>query len=512
MHQRTLRKVLLIQAIEETDRLGEVIPLADRAEASRAAARESPVPGEAATSTPLSRASENFLVARAGRLFDKLQARSPAVHHILALAGGATWLGRVVLALAFIAGVSMSALDGSRRINILAFPLIGLLAWNFLVYLILAVTWLRSRGRQARIWSVSVYERWISGRIESLMRHSTRYNVPLSAGLRRFAGEWASLSHPILMSRAKRLMHLGAALVAAGLVVGLYFRGIALRYEAGWESTFLGPRTAHMLVWILYGPASSLSGLSFGTVDDISALRWTGNGGGGDAAVWIHLIALTACIYIIVPRLLAALVATLGLWRSSRSMSLPGSSLGYARMVLIGLVSGKSGETVGVVPYAYEPRPPSLAGLESLLAATVGANLKVEMGAPVRYGDEETVPARLSQLAANWQVVLMTLASTPEVENHGAFLVAWRDWLRANARSVPLLIVIDEGPYAARMMGDGSFEQRLQDRRRLWRDFINGHGLRACLVDLMQIKPGAASETNARDEARAALWTASEGA
>jgi len=30
MHQRELRTVLLIQAIEETDRAGEVIPLADR--------------------------------------------------------------------------------------------------------------------------------------------------------------------------------------------------------------------------------------------------------------------------------------------------------------------------------------------------------------------------------------------------------------------------------------------------------------------------------------------------
>src|SRR6266700_1162100 len=41
MHQRSLRTVLLIQAIEETDRAGEVIALADRADASRAVVRES---------------------------------------------------------------------------------------------------------------------------------------------------------------------------------------------------------------------------------------------------------------------------------------------------------------------------------------------------------------------------------------------------------------------------------------------------------------------------------------
>ena len=47
MHQRALRTVLLIQAIEETDRTGEVIPLADRAAASREVLREYPKLSEA---------------------------------------------------------------------------------------------------------------------------------------------------------------------------------------------------------------------------------------------------------------------------------------------------------------------------------------------------------------------------------------------------------------------------------------------------------------------------------
>jgi hypothetical protein len=511
MHQRALRTVLLIQSIEETDRLGEVIPLADRAEASRAAMRESAAPSEAVASTSLSRDSETFLVSRADRLLERLQSRSPAVIHILTLAGGVTWLGRLVLLLALVMGVSLSALDGSRRINILAFPLIGLMAWNLFVYLFLAVAWIRARGRtRERFWSASVYERWISGRIESLMRHSTRYNVPLSTGLRRFAAEWGALSHPILLLRAKRLMHLAAALVAVGLVAGLYFRGVALRYEAGWESTFLGPRSAYALISVLYGPASGVSGLSSGTLKDMTALRWTATWGGGDAAVWIHLIAITAVLFIVIPRLLAAGAASFALWRISRSIRPPASTLGYARTLIIGLGSGRATETASVVAYAYEPRAPSIAGLESLLAATLGANLEVEIREPVRYGEEETVPARLAAIAATWHVVLMTLASTPEVENHGAFLAAWRDWLARNAASAPLLIVVEEGPYAARMRGEAAFEQRLQDRRKLWREFISGYGLRACFADLIQIKPGAASEINARDEARAALWTASE--
>ena len=526
MHQRSLRTVLLIQAIEETDRAGEVIPLADRADASRAVVRESSKlsearlrpaqssvapPGEAQASALLSPQTEAFLISRAERLLDRLRTRSPAVIHILALAGGVTWLGRFVLVLAIAAGVSLSALDGSRRINILAFPLVGLIAWNLFVYVLLLVTWIRTRGRHATgFWSAAMYEHWIAGRIESLMRRSTRYNVPLSTGLRRFAAEWGTLSRPILFLRAKRLLHLAAALLAIGLIIGLYVRGIVLRYEAGWESTFLGPRSAYALLSVLYGPASALSGISYGSAGEIAALRWTATGGGGDAAPWIHLIAITAALYIAVPRLCAAAVASLSLWKASRRAVIAPSLIGYARTLVMSVGSGAAGEIASVVPYAYEPKAASVAGLESLLAATLGANLKVQMRDPVRYGDEETVAGRLAASGATWHVILMTLASTPEVENHGAFLTAWRDWLAKNATTSPLLILIDEGPYAARMRGEAAFEQRVQERRKLWREFISGYGLRASFADLIQIKPGAATEINARDEARAALWTAGE--
>jgi hypothetical protein len=343
-----------------------------------------------------------------------------------------------------------------------------------------------------------------------LLRHSTRFNVPLTTGLRRFAAEWGAVSQPLMLLRAKRLLHLAAAMMAIGLIVGLYVRGIALRYEAGWESTFLGPAGAYALVSALYGPAAALSGVSYGSVEQLQALRWTASGGGGEAASWIHLIALTAVLYIVVPRLLAALAATLGIWRFSRRPPVPPGLLGYARTLVIGVGSGTTNEIASVTPYAYEPKPQSVAGLEALLGAALGGNLKIEVRPAVRYGDEKSIGTRIAEQAATWHVLLMTLASTPEVENHGAFIGGWRDWLVKSSNAVPMLILIDEGPYASRMRGDVGFEQRVQERRKLWRDFVAGYGLRACFVDLVLMKPGAASEINAREAARAALWTASE--
>src|SRR5258708_29214821 len=175
--------------------------------------------------------------------------------------------------------------------------------------------------------------------------------------------------------------------------------------------------------------------------------------------------------YIVLPRLVAAAAASLRLWSSSRRAPIPPSLFGYARTLVMGVGSGTPGEIASVVPYAYEPKAPSIAGLESLLAATLGANLKLELRDPVRFGEEETLAGRLPATGATWHVILMTLASTRDVENHGAFLTAWRDWLAKNAAASPLLILIDEGPYAARMRGESAFEQRVQERRKLWRDF-----------------------------------------
>ncbi len=513
MNQRALRTVLLIQAIEETDRTGEVLPLADRAEASRAVVRDSRW-SAAESGAHLSAAAQRFLQQRAQRLMERLRNRSPAVVQVLALSGSLYWLGRLTLLLALLMGISLSALDGSRRINILAFPLIGLLAWNLLVYVLLLVHWVRGRRPQARqarrhLLSAALFERIAAARIETLLRHATRFNVPLTNGLRRFAADWSSVAQPMLILRATRLMHLAAACVAAGLIVGMYVRGVALRYDAGWESTFLGADSAHTLLQVLYGPAAALSGNPIGTVADIAALRWTAAGGGGDAARWIHLIALTAILYIVLPRLLAALTAHLALWRHARNPPLPPTLLGYARTLLMGIGSGGVRETANVMPYAYEPKELTLSGLESLLTATLGANLNMKVQPAVRYGDEASVTTRLTE-ATTWTVLLMTLAATPEVENHGKLVSDARDWLASHASSSPLLVVIDEAPYVVRMRGDAGFESRVDERRRLWREFVAGYGLQACCVDLTQMRPGSPAELQARDSARAALWMASE--
>jgi hypothetical protein len=407
----------------------------------------------------------------------------------------------------------LSTLDGSRQINILAFPLIGLIAWNFFIYALLIAAHIKRRRATPAgpRWSGRLYERWIGARIDGLLKQSMRFNAPLATALQRFTRECAQIQHPLLLERAQWLMHCAAALVAAGLIAGLYIRGLVLRYEAGWESTFLSPKSVQDLLGVLYGPAAILSGIGLPSISEVNALRWTGASGGGGAASWIHLIALTAMLYIIAPRLTLAGVSGFNLWRQSRNPPLPAAFIGYGRAVLAATAGGALRESVSVICFAYEPSPASLAGLQILLAATLGAVIKMEMRATVRYGEEDAFRATLTRSGADatgWSVLLMAAASTPEVENHGAVINVLRDSLARESQALPLLVVIDTGPYAARMHGDATFEQRLRERCKLWSEFVAGYGLSACLVDLSRITPESPAATEAQELARASLWSA----
>jgi hypothetical protein len=358
VQERALRKVLLIQAIEETDRRGEALSLAERAAATREAAGRSVSGLETQTEAQLSSATEWFLIRRADLLLRSLRNRSPGIDYVLAVAGGATSLDRGMLVFAFAIGVLLCFLDGGRAINIFALPLILLIVWNLLVYVSRLS---RRRGRivastasttsttstastaptpstaakvapRASVFT-NFYSRWARTRIDKLLGHSTRFNAPLAPGLRRFAGDWWEVARPLFAARARRLLHLSAIAVALGLIAGYFFRGIILRAGAGWVGgNALGPGMAHTLLTVLYGPASLISGIELPPTAGIAELQLTAaQRSGGDAAPWIHLIAWTAGLYILLPRLIAVLFTSFNLWRLSRRLPVPPGIVGYVR-------------------------------------------------------------------------------------------------------------------------------------------------------------------------------------
>lgn len=354
MRQRALQALLLVHAIEQTDLAGDAVSLDDRVQASREAADGGPLPVAGNAPAQINGDTERFLVRRADALLGRLRIRSPGVDRVLAAAAGATGLDRTVLLLGFALGVAFAFADDGR-IDIFAYPLIGLLLWNLIVYIILIVRVFRSSrlsgqaadiaaGRQGaaiqrdgsfRRWLARVYANRVHARIDAFITHSVGFNAPLAPGLRRFAADWCEVGRPLFRERVRRLLHLAAILAAAGLMAGYDFRGWILRQVAGWSATVLGPSSAHAALVTLYGAASGLSGVRVPSAHDLLGLAWTSHTtGGGPAGEWLYLIDWTALLYIVLPRLIAVILSTLSLWRRSLNLRTPSSFSGYLAVVL----------------------------------------------------------------------------------------------------------------------------------------------------------------------------------
>jgi len=488
MRERHLRSVLMVKAIEEVDRAGSILPPGDRAQATREAMRSLGVASEDAARGAGDAVLARALADRAERLLAPLVERHPIVGEVLGRTRTPAWILAVLLLLAFASGIALSALDGSRRINILAFPFLGLIAWNLATYGVLAVAWLRRRhsGTSAPAPARPWFGRAFTRRIGPLVKRTARVDSVLGQAIGRYADDWVQVGAPFIAQHARRWLHLAAAAVALGLIAGLYLRGTVLRYEAGWESTFLGPASVKAILGVLFGPVAGWSGVELPrTLEAVAALRWPD--GGGDAAPWIHLIALSLAAYIVVPRLLLAGLASATLGYLGRPRALPDALGPYAAGVLGDGGHVRPGGVTSVTPYAYEPSEASLVGLERWLPSVTRAEARIDRRTTLRYGEEDMAGPAFDSGAhrvADVHVVLMSLAATPEAENHGVVIAAARDSARRARPPGAVRVVVDEAPYVERFAGDASLASRLDERRRLWRDFVAGYGLEADLVEL----------------------------
>jgi hypothetical protein len=503
MNAQDLRTTLLVKAVEEQDADGAILTLAERDAATREALRRFPARAADEARRGASDRPWRVLATRAAELYGRLVERHPVVAHAVTLENQAARATLPVLALGFLLGLVLSVLDSRVRIEILAFPLLGLVLWNIAVYLLLAVAALTGRRRTAQGAAQSAWHwvmwpaRWGWRRASGLLRQASFYHRPLATALRRHADEWWPLAQPLLVAQGKRVFHLAAAAVALGLVTGFYVRGIALEYRAGWESTFLDAAQVRSLLHVIYGPAAALSGIVLPATEvEVERLHWRGGAGGGPAATWIHLVAVTALLFIVVPRLVLAAVATLAHARAARDLPVPDSLLPYARSVLGGSTAALPAVSVRVTPYACEPGPVAVDGLRRLLAEAYGPATHVEWRASVPYGEESAFERTQSGDGPDIDVMLLNLASTPETENHGAALAK----ARAGAERVDAvtrhIAIVDESSFLGRLGRDATLAARVDERRQAWREFVRRHGWGACLVDLEALAraPGVATE------------------
>ena len=455
------RAIMAVRAIETTDRERALWSDAERAAVSQ----------EAAVAVGASARPERFLAQRAALALDRIAQRHPAVARTVKAFEWRNWITPAVLVVAFVTGVAADRIGAGGRINILAPPVLGLLAWNLTVYLVLIERWmagLRTRPRTAPGPLRRALAR-LGARPARLLRAARA--GPVAAALRAFTAAWTERAAPLYAARAARILHLAAAIFAAGVLTGVYTRGLAFEYRASWESTFLGPETVHALLALALAPGAWLSGIAVPDVAHIASIRSGSNPGSENAAPWLHLYAATVLVVVIVPRVALALLD--GWLERRRGRFVLPLAEPYFRRLLLGFSEGPY--RVRVVPYSYSPAPGSDETLHTIIARAFGALCEASFAAPVPYGGEDALPDDLVPPDTSLVVALFNAAATPEAASHGAFVSALA------ARGCDVVALVDESALRARWSDD---DARIAQRRTAWRDVLTPRNVGVAFVQL----------------------------
>ena len=413
--------------------------------------------GQAAAEALGEGASADVFVARRARFaIERMRTRDPGFVRVVDGLRWRGWVGAVLMVASFAAGGLIDRIGSGQSINLLAPPVLGLLAWNLLVYLLL----LAGALRPVRRHQAGPLRRAIAGFFVAGGRRLRHRHVALPAAvLPRLLGEWAQLAMPLYAARVARLLHWAAALFAAGIIAGLYLRGIAFEYRAGWESTFLGAEAAHRLLTVVLAPGVWLTGAALPNVDGLAAIRSGAFPATENAAPWLHLLAATMLMVIILPRTVLAVAS--GLIERHRSTRLLTHLDDPYFQRLLHAYHAKP-VCLTVIPYSYHPAPAAMDGLQRLLARVFSGKAEVQCTQAVRYGEEELLAAATRPDGRGPCIALFSLVATPERETQGAFVRA----VCALENSGPVLALVDEAPWRARFDPD---PQRLEQRRSAWR-------------------------------------------
>ncbi|MBA3625888.1 MAG: DUF2868 domain-containing protein [Methylibium sp.] len=468
MNEAEARRVLLVRAFETP-------PAAPWSEADAAWASR-----EALQSLGEQAPPQALLAQRAALASARLGEREPAIAHVLSASQGRASLVWAFLLLAVLAGLALDAVGSGERINILAPPFAALIAWNVAVYAVLAARALRRHRPEARTSPpAGSVQRAIAGWTHALAgRVARRRKLPALAA---FARDWALLGSPLHTQRVACILHGAAVAIAIGALASLYLRGLAFEYRAGWDSTFLSVEQVHRVLSVALWPALQLTGQALPDTEQLAALRFS-LGGGGNAARWIHLIAVTVGLFVLLPR---ALLAGWAGWRAHHLAEHFPLSLDTPYFLRLMRTHSGEGLAVQVLPYSYHLPPENARGLAALLTHSLGEGVELRLADALPWGgeddmDPEPPPATAERHPPDMLLPLFALSATPQRDTHGAFLQTLR--ARPNGAHLRLVLIDESG--LRRRYSAADAPQRLAQRRSTWHKMLADLGLAALFIDL----------------------------
>jgi len=371
MKMSQITKVIWVKTLEKSDGTGEVIPhfIRDRYRADK-------------NSWP------SFL-NRAESILQWIEQSKTAFSHRPPFPNTNPTSVLLFCIFTFTFGLSLNLLGPRRDIHILLNPFIGLWLWNFAI-LPVQILFLWKRKRPLRLINTTLKWRLPSGFKRWIPSGWTRRVL--------FLKEMAAVAPHVMRLKLSLSLHLGAILILAGAMAGLYARGLLLHYTFSWESTFTtNPDRLQSLFDVFFTPAKMLTGV------DIPRLEGMGSQMSG--ASWIHLFAAASFLYVGIPRMLLLIANTI-LMRKQKV------KLEIARRdpYFISLIKGGS---CGVFSYGMKLNEEERNGLIDVLG--IKGNLD---WVPIQWGDSSP----FEEHQHDQKFLLFHAAQTPEEEIQGRFL------------------------------------------------------------------------------------------
>jgi hypothetical protein len=204
-------------------------------------------------------------------------------------------------------------------------------------------------------------------------------------------------------------------------------------------------------------------------------MRFSAGGGLPTARLWLHVMASLAVVFVVVPRLILAFVTYVRQRMLERRFPI---DLRDGYFLKLTAAYNKQPTEVLAIPYGKTLSASSAIMLNQVVNAIFGSRSVIKISDTVQFGGEDEMQLVSAGSQNAVQFAVFDLTSTPENENHGAFLKALQ-----NLSGRPLIALIDSSEFKARF---GKAGDRLQQRVRLWKDFLAAHNVSCAIGDFTE--------------------------
>lgn len=390
-------------------------------------------------------------------------------------------IGSVLAVLAFVGGILTNEFSVTdNRINLLSPPLLGVIAWNLIIYCWIATALVFNRGKSP----VGYIRRTFASAVLKLQTRGSHGQEALVS----FYGKWTEAELPLLRGRIAEILHFSAALFGLGLIASIGIHGWGTEYTVGWESTWLSDKPAAVLTFInlFYGMIPVNADLFNQLTPQVIESMKFGAGHGQNAAPWLVQLFYIISLIVVVPRILLGLYAYRYI---ENHFPIDLDSVYYSN-----ILRQWRGQTmlIQIIPFSYPLTDKVKDGIQKFASELHPENSRCI------FSEAQHENTKLPEIPAGEQtevIAVFAMTSTPETEVQGRFIAELKQ--KALDSKALLRVVIDTSGFLARF---ANTPQRIAERKKNWSNFLAPYGVSFAFVNLTDadVKDAAAQFEQAK--------------